>query len=436
VATLSRYLTAVRIPPLGHRDYPPNDPFFTAAEYGSTNALRLLLEHWEAADPSIYSRSLAPDERDFRLLHTACGVAAIDTVRFLLSEPWQAKHGNIHAKDHEVFTPILSAAKALESAQYRIRLNKIHDSIESFLAKAEEVIHLLLDRGASVHNVHICTIYSFDKDIPTEHNVVNDTVLSLVTSQASPTLIKRLFNKGADIYAKIAHKLLDDDKEGFGEDIITGATAFHFGSIHSNVEGIRVLLDHARDLGDFEIAVCTDRFGRLPLHWAAWRPRYHKYALEPEQIDLCITATIELLLAVKPSTINAKDKVGDTALHYVVLKYGYNNDKHFVILQTLCKHGADSSICGRQGKTPLHSLASCVHGRNIISISLIDLLLEHGASVYDIDDDGNTPLHLVATDILYSKSAQQLISKGADVSATNNHGNTSLHHAAKGIFSL
>ncbi|KAM3066202.1 hypothetical protein ACMFMG_012145 [Clarireedia jacksonii] len=183
--------------------------------------------------------------------------------------------------------------------------------------------------------------------------------------------------------------------------------------MHSNVEGIRVLLDHPRDLGDFEIAVCTDSFGRLPLHWAAWGPRYHDQTKHN----------------------NAKDKVGDTALHYAVRKYGYNNDKHFVILQTLCKHGADSSIRGRQGKTPLHSLASCVHRRDIISISLIDLLLEHGASVYDIDDDGNTPLHVVATDILHSKSAQQLISKGADVSATNNQGNTSLHHAAKGIFS-
>src|SRR4051812_35237451 len=97
VAMLNRYLAAnVRSKPLAY--YPEdhdNDPFHSAAESGSTNVLRTLLELWEASHSSKYAKFPPPDKRRFCLLTTACGVAAVDTFRLLLSEPWKARYGNI-----------------------------------------------------------------------------------------------------------------------------------------------------------------------------------------------------------------------------------------------------------------------------------------------------------------------------------------------------
>lgn len=71
------------------------DPFYVAASCGSTDALRMMLEHW-AAD---HSRTMpAPDEREFCLLNAACLCGQVDTVRFLVdkSQPWAARFGKIY----------------------------------------------------------------------------------------------------------------------------------------------------------------------------------------------------------------------------------------------------------------------------------------------------------------------------------------------------
>jgi ankyrin repeat protein len=422
VAALGRYLVTNTRHSLGPGCYHTEDPFYNAVAYGSTDALRMLLEHWDAANPSTRSNVPAPGERAYGLLQVACASAYVETVRFLLSDPWQAAYGDIHKRDDWGSTALLAATRSFYDPQYSLdRTSEENYSIQSHLARAEEVVQLLLDRGACVQDVVI------GMQEPWE------TVLSSAISRASLTLVKRLITQGADVYAKKTHNLMGGGFcLKFGDDHIRDVTALHIGSQYSNFRGIKALLDYARDTGGVDLVQQTDSLGHLPLHWAAWGPDDELYMLEADEIVPHVTATIELLLEINPSTVNAQDKLGNTALHYAVWRHGICGNKHVAIPQVLCKHGADASLRGRNGETALHGLGFRFIGSEPIDTGLIDLLLEQGASVGDTDQDGNTPLHFAAKNLMHIEAARHLLNRGADVSATNHKGNTPLHEVGPG----
>lgn len=145
-------------------------------------------------------------------------------------------------------------------------------------------------------------------------------------------------------------------------------------------------------------------------------------------------STIKLLLTGNPSTVNAQDNHGQTALHYAVSSYAVLRGKYFNVLKILCDNGADASLRGRNGETPLHYIGFPALVGEPASTAVIDLLLAHGASVDDTDIDGNTPLHLVvARNLEYVELARVLLSRGASISTKNSKGNTPLHEAAGGV---
>ena len=299
VAALDRYLTTNTTKGvLGLGDSHLDDPFWIAAAYGSTDALRVLLMHWDAADPSTRLDVPAPDMRGYGLLQTACESAHVETVHFLLDGPWQATYGDIHAINRCGSTALLAAAASFVDSGYPSDRNS-HNSIRSYLACAEEVMKLLLDRGASVHDTII------------KHHEPDDTVLSLAISGASLALVKRLIDLGADVNVKMTHDFIDSGLYGtFGPDSIKDVIPLHIGSQYSNVGGIQAVLDHARDTEGVNVVQHADSFGRLPLHWAAWGADLELYRFEAEEIVARATATVELLLAADPSTVNAQDMGG------------------------------------------------------------------------------------------------------------------------------
>ena len=423
VATLSRYLE--KYPwPLHHlvpRVPYCDDPFWVAARQGSTDVLRILLDNYAAHPAQI---KVDPNARGHLLLNVACSYAQVGTVRFLLDN--QPALGNIHARDEDGGTALLSAAASLAHED-----SNRHDSMYDYVARSEEVMQLLLDNGADARDVLPRGAF-----IPPGDEQPRKTVLGRAISRASPKLVKRLINQGADVHAKqmlfIQHGRLEL------ADPVWDVTPLHVGSFYLNTEGIQLLFDH-RDSGIdiVDMVSCRDTNGRIPLHFAAVGPRIlskEDYMLLKDDIISHAISTIQLLLAGNPSTVNAQDNHGQTALHYAVSSYAVLRGKYFNVLKILCDNGADASLQGRNGETPLHYIGFPALVGEPASTAVIDLLLAHGASVDDTDIDGNTPLHLVvARNLEYVELARVLLSRGASISTKNSKGNTPLHEAAGGV---
>ncbi|KIN09101.1 hypothetical protein OIDMADRAFT_111204 [Oidiodendron maius Zn] len=405
VATLNRYLATHPAAP-GPGETDRFDAFWAAAYHGSTDALRILLEHYAAHSTQI----IAPDARGFLLLNVACQFAQVDTARFLLDNHLAA--GDIHARDDYGMTALLAAAASFFDLAYEE--NDKRDLMRDTMACSEELMLLLLDRGASARDA-----------VTRADEKPRDTVLTLAISRASSKLVKRLIDEGADVHTKKMH-FLNDGSFG-GLDTIWDVTPLHIGSFYSNVEGIQTLLDN-RGSGIYiaDMVSCCDSFGRHPLHWAAGGPSPLEFALSNA------TTTIKLLLTSNPDTVNTQDKQGDTALHYAARSHAQRISKNSDTLKFLCENGADASLRDRKGQTPLHCLCFHAPGSEPIDTSLIPLLLAHGSDIGDADADGNTPLHLAVKNLQSVEAVQLLLNQGANVGAKNLIGNTPLHQAAGG----
>ncbi|MCC6005912.1 MAG: ankyrin repeat domain-containing protein, partial [Thermofilum sp.] len=115
--------------------------------------------------------------------------------------------------------------------------------------------------------------------------------------------------------------------------------------------------------------------------------------------------------------INAKDREGNTPLHYAAGSIS----KEFAKL--LIDEGADVNAKNKFGRTPLHIAAAENREENV------QLLIESGADVDARDEYGWTPLHWAVKEG-HQKVVKLLIERGADVNARNNRGWTPLHIAA------
>ncbi len=147
-------------------------------------------------------------------------------------------------------------------------------------------------------------------------------------------------------------------------------------------------------------------------------------------------AEVEALLA-KGADVNAKDRHGKTPLHQLAEHPG--DDALFIetiraqgldpspflwkgkeIAELLLTKGADVNAKDKDGNTPLHW--AIFHGHT----GLANLLLDNGADVNARGKDGMTPLLYAfpssATSLERKDNVELLIAKGADVNARDNHG--------------
>lgn len=431
VLLLRKYL-AIHPSSLGPAEIPLNDPFWTAAAHGSTDALDVMLQHW-AANPSTI---LAPDARGFRIIHVACAHAQLPTARFLIDErrPWASRFGGIHAiaveRDAHDYTAILSAA-----SWYRHGQKPEHDD-------SEELMRLLLSKGARATdailapgNTEPLRPLTMVASLP-EIDQPLDTVLSLAISGASTDMIGRLVDGGADIHAKTIYV---DTNGLFGGtcDVAWDVTPLHIGSMFANANGIQALRDRRGDgVGWRDMVSCSDSHGRLPLHWAAgclWA--------ETKAAADDILRTMELLLADDAAeTVDSPDAQGDTPLHYAVRNSvgGPAPDTSYQVAKFLCEKGARAGARGANGQTPLHCLVSTHAARPSSSMmALAKLLLAYGADVRDEDADGNTVLHLAARSAQHLETVRFFLDEASGktsqdllLSAANAQGDTPLHVAA------
>ena len=413
-ATLNRYLEKFPLILTPRLPY-DEDAFYIAARDGRTDVLRVLLEYY-AAHPT---QTEGPNARGYLLLNVACRYAQIGTARFLLDN--QPALGEIHARSEGGGTALLMAATSLACAE-----NDRHDSILEYVARGEQLMQLLLDKGADARDVLPCAWASPKDGQPCK------TVLGLAICRASPKLVKRLINQGADVHAKQSLSIMHGP---LGQlDRVWDVTPLHVSSFYLNTEGIQVLFDHRDNSIDIaDMVLCHDTNGRIPLHLAAGS---EEHILPQDDIISHAISTTELLLASNPSTVNSQDNQGQTALHCAVSTYTRMRGKYLDVLKILCANGADASLREKNGKTPLHYIGFIVLASKPDSTAVIDLLLAHGTSIDDTDIDGNTPLHLIARNLQGVELARALLRRGASISTQNSKGNTPLHEAADGFIYL
>lgn len=111
--------------------------------------------------------------------------------------------------------------------------------------------------------------------------------------------------------------------------------------------------------------------------------------------------------------------IGATPLHLVL------RDGQLEIVRLLLEKGADVTIVGNYGWTPLHFAASRGH-TDVVQV----LLSEKGVDVKIVNEHGQTPLHCAAA-CGHAKIVQVLLSANSDPYSLDFHNFQSLHMAAR-----
>lgn len=398
-----------------------DSPLSDAVEDGRLDVLRMLLD---LADTNgLHISPIRPI--DDSLLDIACQRAQVDTVKFLLdrSPPLGARY----ASDSHGGRALISAASSLRFQLFygpHVGFEGLEIWLRDALARSEEVLYMLLDRGASVPDA----IRSYELTIvEQDEEFVNfqETALGQAVSRASYRLISRLIAEGADIHAR------QYNCSNYPVFNIRDVTALHIASGYWNVQGIKALLDNCGEANPADMVTVRDAAGHIPLHWAAHNISFDDYYLPDNGIASRICDTLELLIQNNPKTINAQGKDGTTPLFFAIEGHtdcGGTEHLHKMV-RLLCEKGANAGIRDITGQNVLHILALRTIGGQPVNPSILDLLVAHGARVNDPDSEGNTPLHHVARSLRQIDLMRRLIHHGANVNAANTKGETPFHRA-------
>lgn len=210
-----------------------------------------------------------------------------------------------------VQTPMAAGAASLAGLNFDFErpcqdmLAQVHDRV----ARGEEVMNLLLNRGASAST----TTVAHWALLPVDTQSL-ETVIGLAVSRAGYKLVRRLLDNRADVNTRQrvytnTYMTGFAERDFFARDI----TPLHLASSSWNAEGIRALLDYQyrtandrereNELYDLELFTCRDSNGRIPLHWAAAGNCREDELLLSDAAVQHIVSTLKILVAGNPDTI-------------------------------------------------------------------------------------------------------------------------------------
>ncbi|KAI5788969.1 hypothetical protein DFH27DRAFT_216688 [Peziza echinospora] len=121
-----------------------------------------------------------------------------------------------------------------------------------------------------------------------------------------------------------------------------------------------------------------------------------------------------VLHGIEQEVVNSRDSLGLTPLHYAAWAGNLRALKH------LLHAGADSGICGHDGKTALHCAA--ING----NADMVKLLAEAGSSIHAKDSHERTPLHY-ACEYGNGDAVDRMLKFGASISAFDSCRRTPFH---------
>ncbi len=137
-----------------------------------------------------------------------------------------------------------------------------------------------------------------------------------------------------------------------------------------------------------------------------WHPLIWKAHHDKEIVKLLLTKIVDS---------NFKNSVGETLLHWAVIK----NDK--ALVELLFKQGARATVTNDQGDTPLHYAAKS-------DASMLEMLLNGGSAINAKNRKGETPL-IIALEEHNGDAVHLLLKHGADPNMVSAHKLSALHIA-------
>ncbi|KAM0228783.1 hypothetical protein ACHAP5_011846 [Fusarium lateritium] len=396
--------------------------FRHAAESGSLGTLQTLLKYTTKGLDT--TKPIRLIRANFQLLNVAAQFGQIEIVQWLLDT--QPLYASIQDRDFMGFTALAAAADLFH---FQSCFTPAWDKIS--FNNNEAIMNLLLDHGACASDI-VHPTNNKDQNHP--------TILTLAAQWASNGLLERLINCGANVHYKVAANSWDLDFRNQRDlPVKVEVNALFLASFHANPDGVKTVVDRRGDGVNVTDMVCSpDCVGSLPLHWAARNqlPDEHRFIPTSMLHERArnIARTIEQLLDFAPTTVNAQDNDGNTALHYAARYFGKNGKIYTPIFELLCNYGADASLRNYENETPLHTLFQS-HGDHIpIDPAAILLLLTHGAKITDANDAGNTPLHLATSNWHFIDAISLLLEHGADPARRDLKQENALHTAAHGVY--
>ncbi|MBY0402265.1 MAG: ankyrin repeat domain-containing protein, partial [Cyanobacteria bacterium] len=376
----------------------------TAVQRNSLELTMMLLE--KGANPNIstaYGQS--------------CLSAAVNNQHQEMVELLLKNGADINLRPTAGHTPLFSAVwkKHLAMAEYLIAKGATVDGIsgrEDYtpLWAASNMGHiplmkLLLEKGANPN-------YAQSQGV---------TPLMAAAESGSTKAVSLLLSRGADINAKTNTK----------------QTPLSYATRRDNLDVFDYILEHPqRNLEDKEalnvafLSACNNANIHFAFRLLKLKPDLN--VKHPESGHTPLMASTQLpnrgtlieALLNAGADVNAKDKEGLTALHYV-FNAGFSNGNSQELsdygLQLLEK-GADPNAADVFGITPL--MEACIRGNDTV----IEKLLSKGADPNKKDATGNTAL-LNAASLGRATVVNLLLSKGAQPNLANNEGLTPLIQA-------
>jgi ankyrin repeat protein len=408
----------------------------------------------------------------------------IEISRLLLSHD-----GDAFVHDNEGNTPLHLAAvgghlevtrsllklKADVNVLNNERLTPLQRAFEGHRKRYLDIMRLLLDHGANMHDSHISALlhlaaYKGHLELARTLTERKANVNALDDEGQTPLqralegqrkghldIVRLLLDHGANMHdshiSALLHlaaykghlelaRTLTERKANVNALDDEGSTPLHQASQGSRsgnpdiVQLVRFLLDEGADIH------VRDNRGNTPLHFAASRGH-----LEVTRILLELKADADSLnsegltplqrasegpregyLAIfqlfldHGANVNVHDNRGSTLLHFAA------SEDHLEVARMLLERKANVNALDDEGSTPLHQASQSSRSGDPDIVQLVRLLLDDGADIHARDNRGNTPLHFAASRG-HLEVARMLLELKADVNALNNEGLTPLHLA-------